>query len=428
VGFVRDDEGVEMSETVWVVGPKWSAMTEKIEKLNRRAEKLGVEPLSVVKTGETRTVEEKDSVTGTVVYSWEEIEVSVEGGLPKLDGYSLRAVIEHEPMGLPDSNFVTVISGESDPAWRTAPGDCDHCGMKRRRKMTLIVESDGGEIVTVGSTCVKDFLGWWGNPVSWAEWLAAAGNLDEYTEGGGTDHGRDPSTAGVVTMTSAVLRKLPFVKASSEFGIPTKDLVADLLAPPSKFNEYARREAEEAGVEVTEADRAVIDELREWAEAEKDRSDYAWNVYVATAAKEFSARKLGIVVSAVHVLNVARDRAKLREIEKAEAGPVPTGKGVEIEGVIVSRKIVDNGYGPTTKIVVRLDNGSRVWGSAAKSIDGSTGWDDEGQFVIEPADVGDTVRFVANVEPSDDDDFGFFKRPRKAEIVARAAADTVEAS
>lgn len=88
----------------------------------------------------------------------------------------------------------------------------------------------------------------------------------------------------------------------------------------------------------------------------------------------------------------------------AAAGPVPEGRLV-LEGEVLSTKWQDSDYGGSLKMVVRLDNGSRVWGSVPSSM----------QAMEQPLDRGDRVQFTATVEASRDDaSFGYYKRPSKA--------------
>lgn len=108
---------------------------------------------------------------------------------------------------------------------------------------------------------------------------------------------------------------------------------------------------------------------------------------------------------------VAECREKQAELdaERANATPVETGKAVTIEGVVVGTKWV-RGYthysDDILKLIVRDDRGFKVYGSCPKALynyDGAK---------------GHRVRFIAGVEASDDDQFfGFYKRPRKVEIL-----------
>lgn len=106
------------------------------------------------------------------------------------------------------------------------------------------------------------------------------------------------------------------------------------------------------------------------------------------------------------VFKIAREVAEREAAEAARlanAEPVVTGKGVQIEGEVVGLKLHENEWGVTWKMVVADDRGFKVWGTVPSAIS---------------PERGDRVRFVANVEAAEDDEFfGFFKRPRKAEVV-----------
>jgi len=94
-------------------------------------------------------------------------------------------------------------------------------------------------------------------------------------------------------------------------------------------------------------------------------------------------------------------------VPEPPAGPVPTGKGVVVEGVIVAFKDVDGTFGPVIKATVKLANGARVYTTLPAA--------------ISDAEHGDRVRFTAMVTASHDPDFGFASRPRAAQVITRKA-------
>ena len=100
-----------------------------------------------------------------------------------------------------------------------------------------------------------------------------------------------------------------------------------------------------------------------------------------------------------------RERAEKYAQQKADddanAVDVPEGKGVQVVGTILTVKYQESHYGNTLKMLVRSDEGYKVWGTVPSAI-----------YEIEK---DDRVQFIANLEQSDrDSKFGFFKRPRKA--------------
>lgn len=97
------------------------------------------------------------------------------------------------------------------------------------------------------------------------------------------------------------------------------------------------------------------------------------------------------------------ERKAQREIETADAEPVPNGKLV-VTGEIVKVDLKVNNFGSREVMTVKDDRGFSVWGTQPKS--------------LYEAKVGDRVTFTATLERSDRDEFfGFFSRPSKAATV-----------
>jgi hypothetical protein len=117
-----------------------------------------------------------------------------------------------------------------------------------------------------------------------------------------------------------------------------------------------------------------------------------------------SERQVSAVLAAI-----ARDAQKATQ-QAAEAievkGPAPEGRQT-VTGVILSTKQVEGGYGWTLKMLVKLENGSRVWLTVpAKAA----------------ADKGDTITVTATFTVSKDDkSFAFGSRPSLVGVVKAAA-------
>lgn len=85
-------------------------------------------------------------------------------------------------------------------------------------------------------------------------------------------------------------------------------------------------------------------------------------------------------------------------------GAAPSGR-VEVSGVVLSTKLVENAFGSTLKMLVKLTNNSKVWVTVPS---------------CETVERGDEVTFKATFEVSKDDaSFAFGKRPT---LVSRKAA------
>jgi len=154
--------------TYKILSSRLPKVAAKFEKLNRRAEKLGVPGVSF-KVENTYTEEKRvppawDEFGVAPASPWVKVvneyaDVSFQGEAPKIEGWEFCAVIE--PLGK-DANILRVVPGvgELPEKYRTAPNGCDHCHTNRRRKATYVVrETATGTYKKVGSTCIQDFLG-----------------------------------------------------------------------------------------------------------------------------------------------------------------------------------------------------------------------------------------------------------------------------
>lgn len=102
------------------------------------------------------------------------------------------------------------------------------------------------------------------------------------------------------------------------------------------------------------------------------------------------------------------DRAQQEREDFLAARPDLVAGKQTLEGVISSVKTVHTHFSyhgeVSTKIVLELDNGNRVYGTLPSKISG--------------ADKGDRIQFNAKLTVSDDDShFGFYSRPSKAAII-----------
>jgi hypothetical protein len=177
----------------------------------------------------------------------------------------------------------------------------------------------------------------------------------------------------------------------------------------------------------------------EWFAAEDDRQGlYDWakgqdafdrNGYDESFAAKFVryVDKYGEVsdkfVEAIRRSKVRQaEWAAQRAAEALTATPVIEGR-IVITGEVVSVKWQDNAYGGSLKMVVRDDRGFKVWGSVPDSISTIDTRNEAGNIVRQRnLGRGDRVSFTATVTRSDDQDvFGYFKRPTKAQVIEAEA-------
>jgi hypothetical protein len=109
-------------------------------------------------------------------------------------------------------------------------------------------------------------------------------------------------------------------------------------------------------------------------------------------------------------IQAARDRQRLQDA--MTAADCPSGR-VDIEGVILSTRVVASDFGDVTKVLVKADSGFKVWGTLPRM------YKMEGTRATEifPG-KGDRVSFRATVTPkADDSKFGFYSRPTGGRLV-----------
>jgi hypothetical protein len=147
-----------------------------------------------------------------------------------------------------------------------------------------------------------------------------------------------------------------------------------------------------------------------------DRFDDSFLVSVArqyNSKGELSERQ---VEALEKLISRQRERDARREQERWELQGAPQleeGR-YEITGEIVSAKVVDGDYGMQVKMLVKLENGNKVYGSMPSNVEEELGSDGIAALRARPQ----PVRFTAQVERSrDDEHFGFFKRPTKAALL-----------
>lgn len=107
------------------------------------------------------------------------------------------------------------------------------------------------------------------------------------------------------------------------------------------------------------------------------------------------------------VLKIAKQEAEREATEqqrKAGLTNLEAGKQ-EITGTILNFKDCESQYGVTTKMLLQLDNGNRLFGTCPRSL-----------MSNDKVQRGSKVAFVATVEPKETG-FGFFSRPTKARLV-----------
>lgn len=400
---------------VYVLDPETAYATEqRVEKLARRAAKLGLDAPSIEDCG---TVTRRDEPDADGYESRRTFKiVRLHGAVPRYDGWTALARIDLDPDQPDAPNVLAAFPGETaDPAWRDAGDDCDHCHRPNtgRKALYALAHQDGRKVI-VGSTCLDSYVGAKGL-LAYAKALAA---LDEdMEEGNGAGGTLAYSPAEILTYAAASIRTSGWVAKGTAYergGESTAERVeAGLRSSGPRDLGY---------IETTSADQATAQAALAWARslATSDDNDYLANLAALARHDHWTAKQFGLGVSMVGSHQRHLDR-QVREQAKAErpSAPCPTGRTV-VEGTVIKVTWQDNDFGGRLVWTVADDAGYLVWGSVPSALNVTTATGDEAPDGYHG--VGARVRFTATLTRSDrDETFGFAKRPAKAEILAEAS-------
>ena len=379
--------------TIWL-----AELVDKIDALNKALKRKGIAGEVALDCDTTKSYEVTfQGPTAIEVETWVTAKVTAYGVFALGDWqvrglYDFRGT-EGEPTrwGFPDS-----YQHPEDP---TEMRRCDHCNVDRYRGITLVIANAEGDEKVVGSTCVTDYTGH--KPAKLLWYLGAAGEL--FSIGGGT-----PITAETRSMVAyalaAIQRDGRYVRANDDEAQPTK--TSATMAMPS-FHKVSVSVAERDRLTVTAETYAEADAAIAWAQNLEGTTEFDQNLRAVARTTLIAPKAWGIAA----YLPEGYRRHQEREAKKAAEAirpkaPVPTASGPhDVVGEVIKVAGHDGRYGYTVKVTIRSHEGYTVWGTLP---------------IGAACERGDCVQFVCSeIVPSDrDETFGFFKRPRKFEVLA----------
>jgi len=301
--------------------PEYNLETLKarIEKLNRRAVKLGCAPaaLTELECTDEHVQGPNGNPTGEI-RRW--VLVKIVGQAPKLQGWAFVAILDV----LEEGTVIRAIPGEAvPPEYRKAIPHCDHCKMPRNRRSHYLLRNENGEYKMVGSSCLRDFLGH-DSPdalARGAEFLMGAGDLGSAAEdeGWGGCGGR---SYGVGTVEYLVWVIIAIErdgwrgrKVAREIGKTATSDLASTYMHPKTWKDMGEVQPTPSEAQIAEASAA-----HEWIQALENRpnlSDYEHNLHVAGSGEVTRWDHVGLVASAIagyrRELEIEIKRAKRAE-------------------------------------------------------------------------------------------------------------------
>lgn len=352
-----------------------------IASLNKRAKKLGVDPVKV-SYGEKKL---EVHFVNSVKYAIEYVPVVIDKPAIKLEGWVLLGALERI------ENDVILIGLKEH--YRNVPSvRCDHCNIKHPRVKQFVVSKNGEEKV-VGHSCLKDFLGFeidLGPTTVW-NFLAALDNLNGFEEEDSFSVGFDDQyvPSKIVGLASYFTKKYGYVRSSEEFS--TKDYVL------ANYNDPL---GEENGED-------IIAEFNKYSES--DDSEFAKNLRVLVSVDSIKSKFVGFLCFVPEYIN----RAKAKEVWKKEQSEKQESEFVGVVGersefeLVVTKEFSFDGFYGTGYLFIMEDENNNVvvWKSNTKKLSS-----------------GDKVVLVARVKDQKDvPKYGkqtFITRPTIKEVIS----------
>jgi uncharacterized protein (DUF779 family) len=289
------------------------SVEKQIEKLNRRATKLGLDSIQL--TWDKPSINSSGILVATATLTGP-FSIS-------FDGWEFIATLQHLPTG---ENIIRSISDQDLPTqYHNSGSACEHCNVNRYRKDTYIVKKDIS-FLQIGSTCIKDFLG--GN---------SPDNIMQ----------RAQLIAGIMSFMRGSC------EASAEVGFNIETFLAHTIAIVNEFGWVSKTDAKETGkmataTRVIEAlttdepqlklpiNNALLEDAKiiaDWVEnipdITADNSDYLHNIRAIARAGMVGIRTAGFAASMVSCYN--RENAKPKErVVSQHVGEVKSRQSFEL--------------------------------------------------------------------------------------------------
>lgn len=333
---------------------EFSLTEEKIAKLNKRAAKRGWTGLLTI-TGEEFTEETK--LPSGLTSERKMVHTVISGDAPKYGGWTFLAKLEWTDNG--DVVAFTAPGVESIDRSGLTEGGCDHCGIDRYRKATFVVRHDDGRQLQVGSTCLKDFLGWDTNPA----WVTVPTSDDLFGEGGFGHATPVYAVETVLAASWACIQEFGYVPANDYSGNATKYTVATVLSP----NPRSEKDKELSRKIMPYVDRAasMAKRIRSFLLSDEfnGNSEYVYNLKNIAASEYVEYKFFGFLVSAPQAWAKAQERSLIKQREKNEITNEFLGEikdKLELPVTLKSIRFLEGDFGVTSLYTFVTDDGHLV--------------------------------------------------------------------
>lgn len=364
----------------------------KLEKLNKKAKKLNKLPITFRHISR-KEVKRKDEYG---LASWIDVyhTIQLEGVEPVADGgWEFLATIQHDKNG--NGNIVRKVPGADDidtQTYRHTPSHCAHCKKQRSRNDTYLVKSAAGEILQIGKTCIKDFLGH-GDPHAIASWLEMFIQAEmlfsdaEDMEWGGSYRETHCELVVFMAFVSEAVKRFGWVSRTAasqcmfDPKTPTVSVVESNLCDLRSHKEEIRKRAFLPSDEArSEAAVALAWGREKFGKVDPSTlNDYEFNLRVAIANDTLEMRNTGIVASLIAAYKKEMEQEYLRknELVTNEYFAAPKEKIEGVKCTLVSVRAFEDMWGDRYLHKFKTESGHiLIWWTSTDP------WDEHQDYVI----------------------------------------------
>lgn len=349
-----------MTTTITIALRDFAQFQREIAKLQRRAEKLGVKPIEIVKVSAIRI---ENIAHENFVHRVEVADIEIDGNPPSYSGWTFAASVETLESG--KNIFHGTDKASLPPRFYDSGHTCEHCNQNRRRNASYILRHEDGNFSQVGSTCINDFLG--GNALPAFQLIKTFREICGRMEDSLVHRGNEVvNVLEVLTVAANVISERGFVKkggydaAFDDGAEPTSFIVERALFPIISKDR----------VETTDSNSEKAEAVRDWlVNMEGEQNDYIQKLIDLAASNHAHKRNIGILVSAISAHD--REIEKIAMAEKSTSTHVGRiGERGKFDLALINTRILpDYGYGSPTLFTFEDVHGNFIKWKSSKAID-----------------------------------------------------------
>ena len=299
-----------MQNTYMIPIQYFDLMNQRLKKLNKKAEKLNLEPIKV-KILDTVMYEIDDE--GTEIPSYK-VEIEQEEEIV-INGYRFMGKLEK------NVGDTYIYKGEEGvPKEQKKIIACQHCNTNRKRKFYYVLKNENtGEFINVGKSCLKDFTGHMD-----ADRIASFyQDIKMFIEENCEDlyesycgYGFEPTVYSidqVIRASIISIKERGYYKSDTEDEMPTKSHVENIMMSAFRKTTKDESKAYEESLKIPKED---IDEMKMIVSNLNPRTDFIENLQLLVKDGFVKETMLGYAVYIPMIVEKEKERKLKEELRK----------------------------------------------------------------------------------------------------------------